>query len=344
MSLPFQPYPFKLTPFLVDRPWGGNRLADRLNKGPQARGKGESWEVSDFPEAPSVVAAGPARGMHLGDLLRRYCEPLCGVSQLPPQFPLLVKFIDADAHLSIQVHPDDEAVRPQGCRGKTECWYILDCPPDGEVLCGLREGVTPDDLLVRAGTPGLVDCLCRIPIRPGTFIRIPAGTVHAILAGTLVCEISQASTVIERLWDWGRPHLPERRIDVEAAIPHITFNESEAALRARVMSTEGSAGETELVTNRHFDVRMIALPRGRHSVRLSNPHGLILSVVDGSADCAWPGRASAAPEERLALGETWFLPAGFEDLELEAGAGGLKALISRSMEIGAPAEPSLPSK
>ena len=145
------------------------------------------------------IANGPYAGQTFGELVRRFPREMCGVDSAPERFPLLVKYIDAGDDLSVQVHPSD-ATAPAGDRGKTECWYIMDCEPGAQLIYNLAPGVTAASLREAASSGQMEACVQRIVIRPGDFVYIPAGTVHAILAGTLLCEVQQSSNTTYRLW------------------------------------------------------------------------------------------------------------------------------------------------
>ncbi|MCH8333272.1 class I mannose-6-phosphate isomerase, partial [Candidatus Sumerlaeota bacterium] len=218
----FQKYPLLLAPHFAIRPWGGDRLGTVLNKAiPKGEKIGESWELSDHPDGLSRIANGPYAGWLFGDLFSLHCGAMCCLGVRPDRFPLLVKYIDAREDLSVQGHPNDGDARSRGDRGKTECWYILDCPQGAEVICGLREGVGPEELR-RASLSGAIEpLLMRYRIHRGSFVRVPAGTVHSILAGTLLCEVQQASNLTYRLWDWGR--LPARPLHIEDAVGLAAF-------------------------------------------------------------------------------------------------------------------------
>ena len=130
-------------------------------------------------------------------------------------FPLLVKLIQANDTLSVQVHPDDEyARRVENTYGKTECWYILDAVPGATLVCGLNKEYTRAELesALKSGT--LADCLKYVPVSKGDFVFIPAGTVHAIQGGLRLLEVQEPSDVTYRLYDWGRP----REIHVAKAL------------------------------------------------------------------------------------------------------------------------------
>lgn len=136
-------------------------------------------------------------------------------TSVPAGYPLLVKVIQADDTLSVQVHPDDDyARRVEDASGKSECWYVLGATPDASLVCGLNRDYTRDELANAIKNEKLEDCLRYVPVQKGDFVYIPAGTVHAIRGGVRLLEVQEPSDVTYRLYDWGRP----REIHVEKAL------------------------------------------------------------------------------------------------------------------------------
>jgi mannose-6-phosphate isomerase len=201
-------------PRLVPRVWGGDFLKRRVPDPPDAP-IGESWEISDQDPATTPTAS----GWTLRDLMRHHRQDLTGTAataeDLPPasdetatspRFPLLLKLLDAQQSLSVQVHPDDDQaarIRP-GASGKTECWYVLDAAPEARIYRGLQPGVTPArfaDAARRGQTESLIHSF---PVSAGDAVFVPAGTVHSIGAGVRLIEIQQTSDITFRVFDWNR--------------------------------------------------------------------------------------------------------------------------------------------
>ena len=199
--------PLRFQPLLRRYVWGNRRLETHLGKrlGP-GDDYAESWEICDHGPEQSVVLAGPAAGATLGELVRCRAAEIFGRLPPEPQFPLLLKFLDAARPLSVQVHPNDsQATRlDPPDRGKTEAWVILAAEPDSTIYAGLRPGVTRQALAdaLRNGT--CAELLHRFQPRPGDCLFLPAGIVHALGQGLLVAEIQQSSDVTFRLFDWNR--------------------------------------------------------------------------------------------------------------------------------------------
>jgi len=221
--------------------WGGRRLGSLLHK-PLGEGTdyAESWEVVDHGPDQSVVVAGPHSGATLADLLASHPEELLGrqIAQVPtvslsgscamrPQFPLLIKFLDAHQNLSVQVHPNDDqaARRMPPDLGKTEAWVVLHREPGARIYAGLKRGIDRRafEREVHRGTTEL--CLHQFEPEVGDCIFVPAGTVHALGAGLVVAEIQQSSDTTYRIFDWNRvgPDGKPRALHLAEALEAIDF-------------------------------------------------------------------------------------------------------------------------
>ena len=198
---------FLLTvPARRDYLWGGRKLQTVLGKSLPPDGNwAESWEVVDHPEHQSIIRNGVLAGQSLREVSSQYPQWLFGDTGLT-QLPLLLKYLDCQRVLSVQVHPDDAYARrmtPPDL-GKTEAWYIVEAEPGAVLYAGLKHGVTREALRSAMEAGNVEDCLHRIEPKRGDCVFIPAGTVHALGAGLLVAEIQQASNTTFRLFDWNR--------------------------------------------------------------------------------------------------------------------------------------------
>ena len=325
---PLLPDPLLMDPHFSKRPWGGTRLAQVLRKHVPAEGGpwGEAWELSDHPEGRSSVANGPFAGRSFGDLIRTFPMQLCGCPAPPKRFPLLVKYIDATKDLSIQVHPNDAQAACHGDRGKNECWYVMDCEPGAQIIHGLARGVDRRQLRDATLQGRVETCVRRMPIAPGDFLYVPAGTIHAILAGTLICEIQQSSNLTYRLWDWNRK--PARALHLDEACEAVSCDAHPPDI---LHTRELPAGDWQrLVDDPFFRVWMGRWKASEQvEIHRPNPHGLIINVVAGG------GRLEVArsADEPLTIGQTWFLPSGLERWRIEASGAGIELLLSESLEI-----------
>jgi len=199
-------YPLKLQPIFKPRIWGGQRLAEVFGKPlPLGEKVGESWELADLPHDQSVIANGPCRGRTLAELLTENPRPFTGPTGVASPFPLLIKLLDSQQALSVQVHPDEATCERTGKgQPKTECWYIIDATPDAFIYKGLQPGVNAERFAAALEQEGAETLLCKVPVTPGECHFIPAGTVHAIGPGLLIAEIQQPSDTTYRLYDYNR--------------------------------------------------------------------------------------------------------------------------------------------
>lgn len=331
--------PFRLSPCFSPRPWGGDSLRRLFGKPtPTSEGPiGESWELSDHPDGRSTVQLGEG-GEHIffGDLLRAHPREMIGRSEAPEKYPLLVKIIDAEGDLSVQVHPDDIWCRVNGHhdRGKSECWYVLDCRPGTSVVYGFRAGVTREAVAQACGNGTLRELLVYKEIHPGSFLAIPPGCVHAMLAGTLVCEIQQSSNTTFRLYDWDRQ--PPRELHLEESLAVSLLDSRKLPNIQRLADKPGRMTNEpvhayQLVRNEFFDVTAFDVRGGAAApaAKLPSPTGAILSIVEGNGTLA-----NGGGHVHLRRGETWFLPAAAADdpATLYGDATGMRLLRTVSLE------------
>ena len=244
-------YPMKLIAPLKDYLWGGTRLRDEYGKETQLTKIAESWELACHKDGRSVIANGAAAGQTLADWLADAGADALGTRAAKfPYFPLLIKLIDAHDDLSVQVHPnDDYALRVEGEFGKTELWYVVDAAPGAELLYGFAHEISKEEFARRIADNTLLDVVRHVPVQKGDVFFIPAGTLHAIGKGILICEIQQNSNTTYRIYDYGRVgadgkprdlHI-EKALNVTALAPipaHACGNEVDlfAGARARLLA------------------------------------------------------------------------------------------------------------
>lgn len=222
-------YPLRTEPLFRDYLWGGRKLQSHLGKTLPPEGVwAESWEVIDHPEHHSVVTNGPWAGKSLREIMLQAPGWLLGGRIPGSSLPLLLKYLDCQQVLSVQVHPDDayaSRMSPPDL-GKTEAWYIVDAEPGAVLYAGLKSGVTREMLRDAMREGDVESCLHPIHPQPGDCVFIPAGTVHALGAGLLVAEIQQASNTTFRLFDWNRTDASgkPRELHQERALEVIDFH------------------------------------------------------------------------------------------------------------------------
>jgi mannose-6-phosphate isomerase len=316
--------PFKLDPVLVERPWGGRRLAGYGKRLPEGALIGESWEVADLAAevAPTVddprsrVATGPNVGAALSDLITQG-DALLG--PVPPtadgRFPLLVKLLDAREDLSVQVHPHAEYVRahPQA-RLKTESWYVMDTEPAAALYLDVIDGVDTAAVTGSLGSQAVVPLLERRPAVPGSFHHVPAGLIHALGAGVMVAEVQTPSDTTFRIYDWAAEYgRAPRQLHPAESMESIRLHPSDAFHVAPATSR----GVRLLCANDHYWIREHRTEGRIHLEGAPGPR--VLMVMTG---------ALGIGDLTLEAGETAIVPACA--LPAEASATGVV------LEVGIP--------
>jgi mannose-6-phosphate isomerase len=221
-------YPFRFKPIYKHRIWGGQKLREIFDKDiPEGDKIGESWELSDLPEDKSVIENGELAGQTLAEAVRKYPADITGESDFKLPFPLLIKFLDAQDILSVQVHPDSQTCKLMG-KGepKTECWYIIAAEPGAVIYKGLNKGVTRERFAqaIRDGT--VAELLMEVPVEAGQCHFLPAGTAHSIGAGLLIAEIQTPSDTTYRVFDFNRVDQSGRArpLHIDEALQSIHFD------------------------------------------------------------------------------------------------------------------------
>ncbi len=314
-------YPLKFTPLFKERIWGGQSMARTMNKKlPAGKPIGESWELSAVPGDISVVSNGKLAGNNLEELIEVYMGELVGdtvYNRYGLLFPLLIKLIDAQDDLSIQVHPDDALARERhNSFGKTEMWYVLGCEPGAALYVGFRGKVSREEYLrhVEAGT--LSDILQRIPVKPGDAFFIPAGAIHAIGKGLLIGEIQQTSDITYRVFDWNRVDAEGkgRELHTALALDAIDFD---AAPDYNVTRTPRTNEAVNLVESPFFTTNTLRVSGSVSRDHEDKDSFVIYMVTEGALTLGWNGGS-----EKIHAGETILVPACLESITL-SGEGTL---------------------
>ena len=221
-------YPLKFRPIYKQRIWGGRKLRKVFGRDtPPGEEIGESWELADLPEDKSVLTNGEFAGQTLGSLIQQYPKEITARADFPLPFPLLIKFLDAEDVLSVQVHPDPQTCRRLGKgQPKTECWYIILAEPGAVIYKGLKETVTRERFTQAIENGSVAELLAEVPVAAGQCHLLPAGTVHSIGAGLLIAEIQTPSDTTYRVFDFNRvdQNGQPRQLHVQEALESIHFD------------------------------------------------------------------------------------------------------------------------
>jgi mannose-6-phosphate isomerase len=292
-------YPLKFRPILIEKVWGGRRLArltasdvkpiavDRPS-GDGSSGEsnvpiGELWALSDLEHAMSVVENGPLAGRTIRSVTEEYGETLLGRLSLGPagDFPLLIKYLDAAQNLSVQVHPDEEYVSTHpDVRLKSEAWYVLDADPGAVIYRGMREGVTRDEFRARVESgENIEELMHAIEVKPGQCYYLPAGTCHALGAGVLVAEVQTPADTTFRVYDWGRT---DRELHIDQAMECINFSPTDTSEEERRTHIGGVfTTVTRLCTTDHFIIEKVRMSEG-YGQEIPYDRPAIWMVLDGA--------------------------------------------------------------
>jgi mannose-6-phosphate isomerase len=307
-------WPLQFQPILKRIRWGGRRLGTVLGKPiGDANDYAESWEIADCGPDQSLVAEGPFAGWTLSRLVADKRTALFGSDRGRAHFPLLIKFLDCNDRLSVQVHPNDEQARRMGRgeNGKTEAWVILEARPDSRIYAGLKPGVDRRSLERHLDAGTVEECLHSFPARAGDCVFVPAGTVHTLGEGILLAETQQSSDVTFRLFDWGRvgPDGKPRPLHREESLACIDFDRGPVNPIAPRVVVAGTEQVEELVRSNYFVLRRRTLshpaviePEGRFRV---------LIPLAGQVDVRGDGY-----QKHLRLGDTLLVPAAMTSLTL----------------------------
>jgi mannose-6-phosphate isomerase len=302
-------YPLRFEPIYQYRLWGGRRLSGLLSAPLPGDGPiGEAWVLSDRTDHQSLVANGPLKGQTLGQVMNQFREQLMGkLSSRFTRFPLLLKFLDAHAMLSVQVHPSDAQpdLIPVGESGKTEAWVVIEAGTGSRIYAGMKTGTTAGDLRHSLADGTITDHLVGIVPKPGDSVFIPAGTVHSLGGDVVVFEIQQNSDVTFRLYDWGHVDAKTGRprpLQVDQALACIDFADSNGGLMTPLVVTTSPVGRERLFDCEHF---LLSRLRGGSPFNVGAAEmPRVLVCIEGSGRIEACGSAFSVNK-----GEVWLLPA-----------------------------------
>ena len=309
-------YPLTFQPAFKERVWGGRRLEQLYGKAlPPGVPIGESWEIADRPEATSVIANGPLAGQDLRWLMEHHGPAVLGPAWTSVgRFPLLIKLLDAQDKLSLQVHPPAAVAAALGGEPKTELWYIAQALPGAELYVGLRQGVTRADFERCLQEGAVADCFHRVAVETGDVMFLPSGRVHALGAGLVIFEIQQNSDTTYRVFDWNRVGLDgkPRATHLAEALACIDFNDFEPSPIRSIYSRNHTMPVRYLVEDPLFMVNACQLRRGGR-IYFRGAGAQIIGLLQGRLLLSGNGE-----EVKLEPGQFCLLPAGLERTALTA--------------------------
>ena len=271
----------EFTPLYMERVWGGRGLEEKLGRTlPDGQVIGESWELVDRPDEQSVVASGALAGQTIRELLESSAADILGPGRDPAKpFPILVKWLDCQDRLSLQVHPPAAIAPSLGGEPKTENWYVADANADASLIVGLKNGVTREQFETALANNQAEDCVHRFPVKAGDSILVESGRMHAIDAGNLILEIQQNSDTTYRVYDWGRVGLDgaPRQLHIEESLKSIDFDDFEPDPLTII------EGEQVLADCSEFRIRKLELQPGDAVIELpAGEQARLIHIVSGS--------------------------------------------------------------
>src|SRR5665213_1290891 len=275
-------YPFTFRPIFKERVWGGRALERLYGKNlPAGIPIGESWEISDRPGDASVISNGPLAGKDLRWLMENHERELLGEAKSANgRFPLLIKILDAQDKLSLQVHPPAGKAAALNGEPKTEAWYIADAAPGAELYVGSKRGVTRAEFEQKIKTGEVAECFHRVPVKAGDTMFLPSGRVHAIGAGLVIFEIQQNSDTTYRVFDWNRTGLDgkPRELHIAQSLASIDFSDFEPKLVETKFSGDDKIKSRLLVRDKLFNVGHLELKSGA-AAKLNEKKLQVIAVV-----------------------------------------------------------------
>ena len=269
------------TPLYMERVWGGRGLELKLGrKLPEGKVIGESWELVDREGEQSIVAEGTHKGKTIRELLEGGAADILGPGREGSQpFPILIKWLDCQDRLSLQVHPPAAIAPILGGEPKTENWYIADCDEDASLIVGLKQGVTREQFTQALKDNKVGACVHRFPVKQGDSILVESGRMHAIDAGNLILEIQQNSDTTYRVYDWGRVGLDgaPRQLHLEESLQSIDFEDFEPKPLKIV------PGAQTLADCKEFRIRRFELMPGDEALELpAGESARLIHILSGA--------------------------------------------------------------
>lgn len=319
-------YPLKFQPIFKERIWGGTKLETRFGKNLEGKTNiGESWELSAVEGDVSVVTNGHLAGNDLQELIEIYMDDIVGekiYDQFGTEFPLLIKLIDANDDLSIQVHPNDKkAEERHNAYGKTEMWVALDDSENPKLISGFNRDTNQDEFLEKLNNGTLTELFNYEQVKKGDAFFVPAGRVHAICAGNLIAEIQQTSDVTYRIYDYDRKDKDGngRELHLDWSLDVMDYSKVKDP---KVNYTPEDNKPAELVTCNYFTTNLLNLNLPFVRDYYSFDSFVILMCLEGSCNVGQKGGEIV----EMQMGDTVLIPASLNHVTIEP-VGPLAKLI-----------------
>lgn len=318
--------PIKLKAALMGLPYwplGGTKLKEEFHKELDSETIAQSWELSAHEFGQSLVDSGPDQGMKLGDYVQKHGFQILGTnSQKYDRFPLLIKFLDNKKNLFIQVHPDDEyAFRVEHEPGKMEMYYFFEADDNSYIYVGFNKDTNEEEFLNKLVAGEVLDLVNKVKVHPGDAVLVPAGTIHALCAGTFCIEIQQNSNTTYNLWNFGEKP-GHRGFQIKKALDVLNYHKLEKPFieQGPIVSHDGYTTR-HVVSTKYFDITRIDV-QTKAILKANKESFAHLLCYDGEGSIIWDGGIIDYRK-----GDSIFIPAGEFTYEIN---GAFKGLISEA--------------
>ena len=325
--------PLFLQPDYKERVWGGQKLKEIFGKPIPYEHTGESWEVASHFQGCSIIKNGIYQGKTLKEVFENHKDELVGKGLAHMEkFPLLVKFLDAEEVLSVQVHPEDfyALKNENGEYGKAEAWYIIETEPSANLIVGLKDGITKEEFVKALQEERVNTVLNYIPVKKGDVIYVPSGLVHALGKGIVVVEVEQNSDVTYRIYDWGRVGLDgeKRELHVDKSLDVIDFcgKHAKKILQGEITYGEGYE-KTHYITCSYFVLEKVRM-KGQYYVKDKEDFFEIFCCLDGTMELLVDEQAYT-----IHKGDSFLLPASIRKYKIIGHGELLKAYVPLTEEV-----------
>ena len=306
-------YPLTFEPVFKNYPWGGRNLETLLGRTIPDGIVAESWEVAAHANGSSPIATGALKGKTLQEAMATWGVDLVGSRNAEDlaqgRFPLLIKLLDANSWLSVQVHPEDAYARiHEGESGKTEMWVVIHAEPGAELIYGFAPGVTRERFAAAIEAGETEKYLHKVVVKAGDVVFVPTGSIHGLGPGILIAEIQQNSDTTYRIYDWGRP----RPLHIEKSLEVLDFNLVEPDVLTPTVLTDVAVPTEVIGECRYFRTERLRLAAGQSWAGQTDGRTLeIWGVLSGEATLHWSG------DDVPLVAVSWVLvPAGLGDFRI----------------------------
>jgi mannose-6-phosphate isomerase len=322
-------YPLKFEKIFKEKIWGGRKLESAFGMIlPNENKFGESWEVACHKNGISIISEGILKGRSLEEILIEYKEKLVGekiYSEFGNKFPLLIKYLDINDSLSVQVHPSNNyKLLEEGELGKSEVWYILEASEDAKLILGIKEGISKEEFEKKSKDKDFDNLFNIVSVKKGDFINVEPGLAHTSSSGSvLICEIQQNSDTTYRIYDFDRlVNGKPRELHLEKAIDVLDFEKKPNILRegeAFKNEVEGASIE-KLTKNEYFAVEKICVD-GKYEEKVEGSFK-IFSIIEGEGELEWDRNLY-----KIKKGDTYLIPASLDFIIIKGKVDLLKSYV-----------------